>query len=649
MPENTFDSKVTKSFCALPWLHLAVLPTGTAKICCVGQPVSSQDGAPMSLYEHTVEEIWNSQFLRDIRRDMLEGKPVSACTHCYRAEAAQGASMRTVMNAEWLDTLSDMDLLRETTIKNDYHVSDLPIYYQLMLGNLCNLSCRMCSSSYSAKIANDKVHSQWAPVDPWDGPILTQWKNDSLLVGPMPVAGVQYEGFHDIQSHMGKYFSWTSGNARIAVRVDEETQLSSIQIKFSDIVRVGTKFTVTVNDSIVFDGCVDSESQVCEIDISSLKIGFSLVEIKICSDSFEDFHRPNLSFGLPIEEVHLRRAKSKQKLDGKAERKFTISRFPNDAPWVEQDALLFGELLRDAKNIRKLYFTGGEPTLNKSLEEIIGFLSDVGSPEETIITFNSNGTIYNHHLLENLKRFKVVLFSLSTDASGEYYEYIRYPGRWSTVVSNIEKLREFQHPIHVHIAPSIQALNVMNITELLKFSDEQDLICELNNNFVTTPKHLAIYMLPEKALKVAAERLRKYSDSPASSENQRSNRTEALRLADYLDSIKQEPDFDLLRQFMLFTNDLDRSRNQDFKKVHPELLSLIVESGFEWTDETRFIEPRLDVKNNNDADHLIIELQQAKKDIERLHNRIAAMETSKFWKLRQLWFKFRHVARIPGN
>jgi hypothetical protein len=156
-------------------------------------------------------------------------------------------------------------------------------------------------------------------------------------------------------------------------------------------------------------------------------------------------------------------------------------------------------------------------------------------------------------------------------------------------------------------------------------------------------------MLPEKALKVAAERLRKYSDSPASSENQRSNRTEALRLADYLDSIKQEPDFDLLRQFMLFTNDLDRSRNQDFKKVHPELLSLIVESGFEWTDETRFIEPRLDVKNNNDADHLIIELQQAKKDIERLHNRIAAMETSKFWKLRQLWFKFRHVARIPGN
>ncbi len=39
---------------------------------------------------------------------------------------------------------------------------------------------------------------------------------------------------------------------------------------------------------------------------------------------------------------------------------------------------------------------------------------------------------------------------------------------------------------------------------------------------------------------------------------------------------------------MLFTNDLDRKRDQDFKKVHRELYELILDSGFQWTDEVKF-------------------------------------------------------------
>ncbi len=39
---------------------------------------------------------------------------------------------------------------------------------------------------------------------------------------------------------------------------------------------------------------------------------------------------------------------------------------------------------------------------------------------------------------------------------------------------------------------------------------------------------------------------------------------------------------------MLFTNDLDRMRDQDFKKVHRELYELILDSGFQWTDEAKF-------------------------------------------------------------
>jgi hypothetical protein len=37
---------------------------------------------------------------------------------------------------------------------------------------------------------------------------------------------------------------------------------------------------------------------------------------------------------------------------------------------------------------------------------------------------------------------------------------------------------------------------------------------------------------------------------------------------------------------MLFTNDLDSGRKQCFRAIHPELVELLAEDGFAWTDET---------------------------------------------------------------
>ena len=41
-----------------------------------------------------------------------------------------------------------------------------------------------------------------------------------------------------------------------------------------------------------------------------------------------------------------------------------------------------------------------------------------------------------------------------------------------------------------------------------------------------------------------------------------------------------------MRAFMLFTNDLDITRGQSFRETHGELLELITDAGFMWTNET---------------------------------------------------------------
>ena len=86
---------MSKTFCALPFQHLCIGPEGTARTCCVSHDLVSEHGAPMSLNVHTMDEIWNSAYMRNIRRGMLKGERISACEVCYESEAASGQSYRT--------------------------------------------------------------------------------------------------------------------------------------------------------------------------------------------------------------------------------------------------------------------------------------------------------------------------------------------------------------------------------------------------------------------------------------------------------------------------------------------------------------------------------------------------------------------------
>ncbi|MCW5745754.1 MAG: SPASM domain-containing protein [Alphaproteobacteria bacterium] len=86
---------MSKTFCALPFQHLCIGPEGTARVCCVAHDLVSEHGAPMSLNIHTMDEIWNSAYMRNVRRGMLKGERISACEVCYESEAASGQSYRT--------------------------------------------------------------------------------------------------------------------------------------------------------------------------------------------------------------------------------------------------------------------------------------------------------------------------------------------------------------------------------------------------------------------------------------------------------------------------------------------------------------------------------------------------------------------------
>ena len=63
-----------KSFCLAPWIHSYISPQGLRQICCVAE---HNFGINQSL-----ESIWNSDEMKDIRTKMMNGEILSACNRC---------------------------------------------------------------------------------------------------------------------------------------------------------------------------------------------------------------------------------------------------------------------------------------------------------------------------------------------------------------------------------------------------------------------------------------------------------------------------------------------------------------------------------------------------------------------------------------
>jgi hypothetical protein len=58
-----------------------------------------------------------------------------------------------------------------------------------------------------------------------------------------------------------------------------------------------------------------------------------------------------------------------------------------------------------------------------------------------------------------------------------------------------------------------------------------------------------------------------------------------IAIAEYLEGLSDPPLERRVREFMLFTNDLDVTRKQSFANSHQELLYFFEKDGFQWANE----------------------------------------------------------------
>jgi molybdenum cofactor biosynthesis enzyme MoaA len=237
-------------------------------------------------------------------------------------------------------------------------------------------------------------------------------------------------------------------------------------------------------------------------------------------------------------------------------------------------------LLQNADRLRGLYFTGGEPMIEKQVERILEHLIDRGAAGNVVLESNTNCTVLRDAMLEKVRRFKRVHLGLSIDAAGAVYEYIRYPSKWANVRRNVERLVALSGE-RLALAGGIvlQVYNALNLVDVLEYFDALQIPFQVE--IATVPWFLHIGILPRRVRGLAVERLRAYADRTGRPER----RTHVLSVANQVEQVKDQCTPEALRTLMLFTNDLDAARGQSVRAVHGELLDLLRQEGFDWTDE----------------------------------------------------------------
>ena len=168
------------SFCMAPWTHTYLSPQTERRMCCASREpaqnfeqyidTSSGTGKYIPL---TLEEHWNSEHMKSVRRRMIAGETLPECDVC------NSKLLNTNVYRTYFDHLfgSKYELALELT-SADGSTEMKPVSWDYRFSNLCNFKCRMCgdmlSSSWESEQREHDMIDLHNPKNNWMQPTVKE-------------------------------------------------------------------------------------------------------------------------------------------------------------------------------------------------------------------------------------------------------------------------------------------------------------------------------------------------------------------------------------------------------------------------------------------------------------------------------------------
>ena len=140
------------TLCMAPWTHTYLSPQTERRLCCASrepaqnfeQYIDTSAGTgryiPVTLDQH-----WNSEHMRSVRRRMLAGETLPECDVC-NSKLLNTDVYRSYFNRlfahKYEECIAATDESGHTTVK--------PVSWDYRFSNLCNFKCRMCGDMLSS-------------------------------------------------------------------------------------------------------------------------------------------------------------------------------------------------------------------------------------------------------------------------------------------------------------------------------------------------------------------------------------------------------------------------------------------------------------------------------------------------------------------
>ena len=106
-----------------------------------------------NLKDNTLEELFNSEYMRELRLDLLNNKKPHSCVKCYEQEDNGIRSFRK--NANWTFDHHLFEKAKQTNPDGSLDKMEL-VYWDFRFSNLCNMKCRMCGGHLSSMWHEDE-------------------------------------------------------------------------------------------------------------------------------------------------------------------------------------------------------------------------------------------------------------------------------------------------------------------------------------------------------------------------------------------------------------------------------------------------------------------------------------------------------------
>lgn len=153
---NMIDTMKKDTICAVPWMHLAFEPNGKVIPCCLTSPHNYFVG---DLKTQTIDEIWNGQMMKDLRKQMINGEEPKICSTCFDKEKVTAESSRYYHSKEFKKVI---DIIPEITLEDGTCTTMELKYWDFRFSNLCNYKCRSCGPRYSSAWVQDSKKMGWS-------------------------------------------------------------------------------------------------------------------------------------------------------------------------------------------------------------------------------------------------------------------------------------------------------------------------------------------------------------------------------------------------------------------------------------------------------------------------------------------------------